>query len=214
MNGINTRLPRAAAIVLIGGASFVAVIAIVLVTVLLKPLASTAVTPREVSMGPGSSLPALDREADAPSSDPESQGELPNRVTAFDEQYSGVTNIDPALLQALREASTAAAAEGITVYVNSGWRSTEYQEQLYREAVAQYGSEEEASRWVATADSSAHVSGNAVDVGDVDATSWLSQFGATYGLCQSYENEPWHYELRPAATTEGCPTMSSDAAIH
>jgi hypothetical protein len=77
-------------------------------------------------------------------------------------------------------------------------------------AVSKYGSEEEAARWVATADTSAHVSGDAVDIGHSDATAWLSEHGAEYGLCQIYSNEPWHYELRPEAIDHGCPPMYAD----
>ena len=96
------------------------------------------------------------------------------------------------------------------ILVDSGWRSAEYQEQLRREAIAKYGSEAEAARWVAAPDRSAHVSGDAVDIGPVDAAAWLSEHGAGYGLCQIYGNEPWHYELRPAAVHHGCPPMYSD----
>ena len=39
------------------------------------------------------------------------------------------------------------------------------------------------------------------------AAAWLSARGAAYGLCQIYGNEPWHYELRPAAVEHGCPAM-------
>ena len=132
-------------------------------------------------------------------------------MTVFDDEYPGVANLDPDLLQALREAATDAADDGIEFYVNSGWRSPEYQNQLLREAVSKYGSEEEAARWVATADTSAHVSGDAVDIGSVDATAWLSEHGAEYGLCQIYRNESWHYELRPQAIDRGCPPMYADS---
>jgi zinc D-Ala-D-Ala carboxypeptidase len=94
--------------------------------------------------------------------------------------------------------------------VESGWRSPQYQEQLLRDAVSEYGSEEEAARWVASANTSAHVSGDAVDIGPSAATAWLSEHGAWYGLCQIYENEPWHYELRPEAIDQGCPPMYAD----
>jgi LAS superfamily LD-carboxypeptidase LdcB len=137
-------------------------------------------------------------------------GALPAGVTVFDDDYPGVANLDPDLLQALREAATDAADDGIEFYVNSGWRSPEYQNRLLREAVSEYGSEEEAARWVATADTSAHVSGNAVDIGHFDATAWLSEHGAKYGLCQIYSNEPWHYEMRPEAIDRGCPPMHAD----
>jgi D-alanyl-D-alanine carboxypeptidase len=101
--------------------------------------------------------------------------------------------------------------EGIgEFFVNSGWRSPEYQDQLLREAISEYGSEEEAARWVATADTSPHVSGDAIDIGRSDATAWLSEHGAEYGLCQIYNNEPWHYELRPEAIDHGCPAMYAD----
>ncbi|TKK90600.1 peptidase M15 [Herbidospora galbida] len=132
-------------------------------------------------------------------------GALPEDATVFDDEYPGVANLDPALLRALREAATDA---GIAFYVNSGWRSPKRQNQLLRDAVAQYGSKEEAARWVATAKRSRHVVGDAVDLGPPDATSWLAEHGAGYGLCQIYRNEPWHYELR--AADHGCPAMYAD----
>ena len=140
----------------------------------------------------------------------EDDGALPDGVTVFDDQYPGVANLDPDLLQALREAATDAAHDGVEFFVDSGWRSPEYQNQLLREAVSEYGSEEEAARWVATADTSAHVSGDAVDIGHFDASAWLSEHGAEYGLCQIYSNEPWHFELRPKAIDRGCPRRYAD----
>ena len=140
----------------------------------------------------------------------EGDGVVPDGVTVFDDEFPAVANLDPALLGALRQAATDAAGDGVEFFVDSGWRSPEYQEQLLREAVSEYGSEEEAARWVATADTSAHVSGDAVDIGHSDATAWLSEQGAEYGLCQIYSNEPWHYELRPEAIDHGCPPMYAD----
>jgi zinc D-Ala-D-Ala carboxypeptidase len=140
----------------------------------------------------------------------EADGVLPDGVTVFDDQYPGIANLDPDLLQALREAATDAADYGIEFLVDSGWRSPEYQNQLLHEAVSEYGSEEEAARWVATAGTSPHVSGDAVDIGHFDATAWLSEYGAQYGLCQIYRNESWHYELRPEAIDRGCPRMYAD----
>ena len=63
---------------------------------------------------------------------------------------------------------------------------------------------------MATPDTSAHVSGDAVDIGPSDAAAWLSAHGAEYGLCQIYGNEPWHYELRPEAREHGCPPPYAD----
>jgi D-alanyl-D-alanine carboxypeptidase len=139
----------------------------------------------------------------------EADGVVPDGTTVFDDEIPGVANLDPALLGALRQAATDAADDGVEFFVESGWRSPEYQNQLLREAVSEYGSEEEAARWVATAETSAHVSGDAVDIGP-NATAWLSENGAAYGLCQIYSNEPWHYELRPEAIGHGCPPMYAD----
>ena len=141
----------------------------------------------------------------------EADGAVPDGTTVFDDEIPAVANLDPALLGALRQAATDAADDGVEFYVNSGWRSPEYQNQLLREAVSKYGSEEEAARWVATADTSPHVSGDAVDIGSFDATAWLSEHGAKYGLCQIYSNESWHYELRLRAIDRGCPPMYADS---
>ena len=140
----------------------------------------------------------------------EAGGAVPSGTTVFDEHVPGVANLDPALLEALRWAAADAAAAGVQLVVDSGWRSPAYQERLLHEAVWKYGSEEEAARWVATPTTSAHVSGDAVDIGPSDAAAWLSDHGAAYGLCQIYGNEPWHYELRPEAVDRGCPPMYAD----
>jgi LAS superfamily LD-carboxypeptidase LdcB len=139
----------------------------------------------------------------------QADGVVPDGATV-DDPIPAVANLDPELLEALRRAASAAARDGITFYVNSGWRSPEYQNQLLREAISRYGSAAAAARWVATAETSPHVSGDAVDIGHSDATSWLSEQGAEYGLCQIYRNEPWHYELRPAAVNHRCPRMYAD----
>jgi zinc D-Ala-D-Ala carboxypeptidase len=140
----------------------------------------------------------------------EADGAVPNGTTVFDDEVPGVAKLDSDLLGALRQAAADAADDGVEFFVDSGWRSPEYQQHLLRQAVSKYGSEEEAARWVATPNTSAHVSGDAVDIGHVDAAAWLSEHGAEYGLCQIYSNEPWHYELRPEAIDHGCPPIYAD----
>ncbi|MET0735525.1 MAG: M15 family metallopeptidase [Microbacterium sp.] len=140
----------------------------------------------------------------------QAEGSLPAGVTVFDDQHSGIADLDPELLDALRRATTDAARAGIELIVSSGRRSPEYQDRLFDDAVARYGSEQEAARWVAPADASAHVSGDAVDIGGLDAIAWLSSSGAGYGLCQVYSNESWHYEFRPGAIDGGCPAAYAD----
>ena len=140
----------------------------------------------------------------------EADGAVPDGTTVFADGVPGVANLDPALLDALRRAATDAAAGGVGFLVDSGWRSPAYQEHLLREAVQKYGSESEAARWVATPETSAHVSGDAVDIGPSAAAAWLTERGAAYGLCRTYGNEPWHYELRPQAIGHGCPPAYAD----
>jgi hypothetical protein len=142
----------------------------------------------------------------------EADGAVPDGTTVFDDTVPGVAKLDPSLLRALRRAATAAMRDRVVFLVDSGWRSAAYQEHLLEQAVSEYGSREEAARWVATPNTSAHVSGDAVDIGHGDATAWLSRRGARYGLCRIYGNEPWHFELRPDAPRHGCPAMYPDAA--
>ncbi len=140
----------------------------------------------------------------------ETDGAVREGVRVFDEHIPAVANLDPALLRALRLAAKDAAKDGIEIVVNSGWRSRPYQKQLLRDAAAKYGSQREAARWVATPDTSSHVSGDAVDIGPSRAAAWLSKHGVEYRLCQIYRNEPWHYELRREAIDDGCPSMYAD----
>jgi D-alanyl-D-alanine carboxypeptidase len=140
----------------------------------------------------------------------EADGAVPAGTTVFDDEVPGVAKLDPALLGALRQAAIDGGHDGVTFIVNSGWRSAAYEDQLRREAIAKYGSVQEAARWVATGITSTHVKGDAVDIGPSGAAAWLSEHGAAYGLCQIYANEPWHYELRPEAGDHGCPPMYAD----
>ena len=166
-------------------------------------------SPSRISSGP-SSPSATSSRSERRVALGEADGAVPDGTTVFDDEIPGVANLDPALRDALRRAATDAAAEGVEIYVDSGWRSPEYQEQLRREAMSKYGSEGEAARWVATPNTSAHVSGDAVDIGHAGGRAWLSEHGAEYGLCQIYGNEPWHYELRPEASDGGCPPVYAD----
>jgi len=133
------------------------------------------------------------------------------RVSPFDTTHPAIRKLDPALLDAVKTAATDARADGVDIGVTSGWRSKAYQQQLLDEAVAEYGSDTEARRFVSTPEESEHVTGHAVDIGPTDAADWLIQHGADYGLCQPYANEMWHFEL---LTSPGgaCPPARPDAA--
>src|SRR5215212_1853721 len=85
----------------------------------------------------GSQLPASSSSTAAPRVDVpggehrgplgEAGGAVPEGTTVFDAEVPGVANLDPALLRALRQAATDAADDGVEFFVDSGWRSPEYQ---------------------------------------------------------------------------------------
>jgi hypothetical protein len=131
--------------------------------------------------------------------------------TPFDVAYPAIGRLDPALLSAIQNAAVAAAADGVTMTITSGWRSPEFQQQLLDDAVQTYGSLAAARRFVQTPEMSRHVVGQAVDVGGLGADQWLAVNGSCYGLCRIYANEVWHFEL--AADAMGiCPPLLPDAA--
>ena len=108
----------------------------------------------------------------------------------------------------------AARAEGLKVYLSSGYRDYATQNYLYQRKVAQYG-EETAKTIVAVPGTSEHQLGLAVDLVDAnmqDLTSaqestetqkWLMANSWRYGFIHRYPNgktditgiiyEPWHY---------------------
>lgn len=180
-----------------------------------RPFVASAPSSSSAGVGQSTSTQTALDEADGVATDgvvDEADGFIPDGVvvSVFDEEIPAVDRLDPDLLDALRRAATDAEADGVGLRVNSGWRSPEYQQQLLDDAVVEYGSQAEAARWAATVETSAHVPGDAVDIGPVAATAWLSEHGAAHGLCQIYGNEPWHYELRPDAVDDGCPPMYAD----
>jgi hypothetical protein len=132
-------------------------------------------------------------------------------VRLSDGDVPAVSRLDPALRDAMRRAEADAAAEGLAFEVTSGWRSARYQQWLLEDAVELYASEEIARQFVATPDRSSHVTGRAVDIAPEEAQFWLIEHGARYGICQTYANERWHFEL--VIESGGvCPPMKPDAA--
>jgi len=132
-------------------------------------------------------------------------------LSPYDVQNPAVGNLDPNLLTAVQLAAGAAAADGLTLTITSGWRSAAFQQQLLDDAVATYGSIAAARQYVQTPEHSKHVFGQAVDVGGASVDQWLIANGAQFGLCQIYANEIWHFEL--AASPAGvCPPLLLNAA--
>ena len=110
---------------------------------------------------------------------------------------------------------SAARADGIAqplLLPVSGYRSSAHQNRLWQQALARYGSAEEARKWVAPPGSSAHQSGRAIDMylgarndssnvpklRGTPAYQWLVANARRFGF-YPYEREPWHWEYNPPA---------------
>jgi D-alanyl-D-alanine carboxypeptidase len=121
---------------------------------------------------------------------------------SYDE--SSVDGLTPKLRTRLLKAMAAAKRDGVVITITSGRRSAAKQQKLLDEAIERYGSYKAATRWVLPPEYSAHVKGQAVDIGPQAGQRWLNANGWRYGLCRRYDNEPWHFE---ALTTPGrkCP---------
>ncbi|MFQ1000344.1 D-alanyl-D-alanine carboxypeptidase family protein [Modestobacter sp. SSW1-42] len=114
--------------------------------------------------------------------------------------------------QAMQAMLAGAAADGLTVTVQSAYRSYDYQVDLFRAQVARFG-EEQAEIQVARPGTSEHQTGLAADVGgggcDIDRCfganeegRWVAAHAAEYGYVvrypegetdvTGYRYEPWH----------------------
>src|ERR1035437_7500055 len=101
---------------------------------------------------------------------------------------------------ALLNLMTQARAAGVAITPISGLRTIAYQESLFRKAVAKYGSEDAAVRWVARPGHSEHHTGLVVDLGDegnptcdveppfeeTQAFHWLQGNAARFGFELSF----------------------------
>ena len=137
---------------------------------------------------------------------------VPPTTIGLNDAVHGTTNLQPPMTRAYKRAAAAAARAGHPMTIRSGWRSAEYQQILFDRAVAKYGSSTEAAKWVLAPEDSAHVQGLAVDVQPLGAAQWLQAHGTAYGLCRTYANEWWHFELVAVGPVDACPSMKPSAA--
>ncbi|RPA66332.1 peptidase M15 [Gordonia oryzae] len=125
-----------------------------------------------------------------------------------DERTGG---LDPVLGTAYAQASAAARADGVPLHITSGARTPAQQQQLWDEAIATYGSPAQARRWTLPPSESTHVGGHAIDVGPRAGARWLQVNGSRWGLCRTFDNEWWHFEVATIAGAQ-CPPAWPDAA--
>lgn len=123
--------------------------------------------------------------------------------------------VDARIIQPLEEMIKAAAQAGHELMLISGYRSEDYQRELYQNYVRQYG-EEEARRFSAPPGTSEHQTGLVVDLGRPDGEceiqecfgeteegKWLASNAYKYGFIVRYTQgdeditgymyEPWHF---------------------
>lgn len=88
-----------------------------------------------------------------------------------------------------------AAAPG-RVWITSGYRSPQRQQQLWDQALAKYGDPEIADNWVARPGHSNHGKGIAADLGFADSATrqWVHDNAGRFGLHFPMGWEPWHIE--------------------
>ena len=121
--------------------------------------------------------------------------------------------IDRQLMYRFKAAQAAAKKDGQALYIASGYRTLSRQRFLFAQAVKKYGSEKEASKWVAPPLISHHPGGTAIDINYPDepvGAGWLEVHGWKFGLCRVFENEWWHFEPVIAPGWK-CPALVPDA---
>lgn len=116
--------------------------------------------------------------------------------------------VDSEASAAFEKMRNAAAAEGLNIYISSGYRSYEYQQGLYDRYVARSG-QAEADRYSARPGHSEHQTGLAFDLNTIDDSFahtdeyvWLKEHCGEYGFIIRYPEdgeavtgymyEPWH----------------------
>ena len=121
------------------------------------------------------------------------------------DSFTGMQPDMQSRLYAFLQAADAELGPGLQVY--SGYRSPELQGELYQNALAKYGSEAAARKWVAPPGKSRHNSGQAADLKfngvrldqvSPEVQAWVRENAAKYGLDVPMEWEPWQVELAGA----------------
>jgi hypothetical protein len=127
----------------------------------------------------------------------------PESLYGHTSSTSGIDMLNPTFRNNVANMMAAASRElGGEVQIYSGYRSVEHQARLYESALARYGSEAEARRWVAPPGNSMHNFGLAVDLRyngqrieyGSEISNWMEQNLERFGLERPLSNEGWHVE--------------------
>lgn len=123
--------------------------------------------------------------------------------------------VDSRIADALTQFAEAAQAEGLPVYLSSGYRSYSEQQYLYQRKIGQGYSAEEAAKIVAVPGTSEHQTGLCCDITDyyrelkdssledTDTYKWMKEHCQEYGFIVRFPSdkqditgiiyEPWHF---------------------
>lgn len=123
---------------------------------------------------------------------------------------AGTEGLEPLLALAYTMAEQEAHAAGVPMRINSGYRTPGEQQALWEDGLRTYGTPEETRRWVLPPEESTHVTGRAVDIAPREGAAWLEANGNRWGLCRTFDNEWWHFELATIPGT-ACPARVPDA---
>lgn len=113
------------------------------------------------------------------------------------------TGLDPDFAANAYALTKAAHDAGFPLQITSAYRSPEVQARLFKNAVAKYGSEAAARKWVAPPGRSMHNRGMAIDFAidggllrdaNHPAAKWIAENAANYGLAVPMSWEPWQIE--------------------
>jgi transglycosylase-like protein with SLT domain/D-alanyl-D-alanine carboxypeptidase-like protein len=99
--------------------------------------------------------------------------------------YRQAKPMRPDVALAFDRMAAAAASAGVSLVVNSGYRSDAEQAALY--------ARHPDPRWVAPPGKSLHRLGTELDLGSPGAYRWLAANARRFGFVQRYTWEPWHY---------------------
>lgn len=126
--------------------------------------------------------------------------------------------MDERIQQPVQDLINAAYADGVSIWISSGYRNKEKQASLLEQEIEEHlrngldreQAEIEAKKLVMPAGYSEHQTGLVIDINGVDpdfyqtkAYEWMTQHGAEYGFIERYPEgkdnitginfEPWHY---------------------
>lgn len=110
--------------------------------------------------------------------------------------YRNGKGMRPDVAAAYDQMAAAAAADGITLFVVSGFRSDAEQAELF--------AAHPDPRWVAPPGTSLHRCATELDLGPESAYAWIDANGSRFGFVQRYSWEAWHmgFDRPPAPCSE------------